>query len=70
MRLIYNRNYSVKNNSLRNKLLKKLTKLNITIYAVGDYLLLPGIKNLGYINRKETIRLLKKTKFIVMAYVF
>ena len=63
--LIYNRNYSVKNNSLRNKLLKKLTKLNITIYAVGDYLLLPGIKNLGYINRKETIRLLKKTKFIV-----
>jgi hypothetical protein len=63
--LIYNRNYSVKNNSLRNDLLKILTKMNFNIYAIGDYLQYHGIKNLGFITRKETNNLLKKTKFII-----
>ena len=63
--LIYNRNYSVKNNYLRNNFLKILEKLNLIIYTIGDPLFLPGIKNLGYITRKKTINFLKKTKFII-----
>ena len=63
--LIYNRNYSVKNNFLRNMFLKILTQFNLIIYTVGDYLLLPGVKNLGYVSRKKTINLLKKTRFII-----
>jgi hypothetical protein len=63
--LIYNRNYSVKNNYSRNRLLKSLIELNLTIYAIGDHLLLSGVKNLGYVTRKKTIKLLKRTKFII-----
>jgi hypothetical protein len=63
--LIYNRNYSVKNNFLRNSLLKILTKINLNIYAIGDHLHFDGVKNLGFITRKKANNLLKKTKFIV-----
>lgn len=63
--LIYNRNYSVKNNSLRNKLLTTLTKINLKIYAIGDYLPIKKIENLGFITRKECCSLLNRTKFII-----
>lgn len=63
--MIYNRNYSVKNNSLRNKLLTTLTKINLKIYAIGDYLPIKKIENLGFITRKECCSLLNRTKFII-----
>jgi|TARA_B110000037_G_C17055725_1_gene479701 hypothetical protein len=63
--LIYNRNYSVKNNYLRNKLLKILITMNLNIYAIGDHLYLRNIKNLGFISREKTNFLLRKTKFII-----
>lgn len=63
--LIYNRNYSVKNNSLRNKLLTTLSKINLKIYAIGDYLPINNIKNLGFVTRKECYSLLNRTKFII-----
>jgi hypothetical protein len=63
--LIYNRNYSVKNNFLRNNLLKILTKINLNIYAIGDILQFRNVKNLGFISRKKTNNLLKNTKYII-----
>ena len=63
--LIYNRNYSVKNNYLRNKLLNILVKMNYKIVVVGDNLNLKKIKNLGFLDRKKIIFFLKKTKFII-----
>ena len=63
--LIYNRNYSVKNNVLRNKLLKLLIKSKLNIIVVGDYLSYKKIKNLGFISRRNVNSLLKKTKFII-----
>ena len=63
--LIYNRNYSVKNNFLRNSLLKILTKINLNIYVIGDHLPFSNVKNLGFITRKKTNGLLKKTKFVI-----
>ena len=63
--LIYNRNYSVKNNFLRNKFLKNLLKMNYKIFVVGDNLNLKKFKNLGFIDRKKIIYFLKKSKFII-----
>jgi hypothetical protein len=63
--LIYHRNYSVKNNYLRNKLLKIASKMNLNIYVIGDHLNFNNIKNLGFISREETNFLLRKTKFII-----
>lgn len=63
--LIYNRNYSVKNNFLRDNLLKILTKSNLNIYAIGNTLQMRNVKNLGFVTRKQTNNLLKKTKFII-----
>jgi hypothetical protein len=63
--LIYNRNYSVKNNFLRDNLLKILTKINLSIYAIGDTLKFHNVKNLGFISRKKTNKLLKSTKYII-----
>jgi len=63
--LIYNRNYSVKNNSLRNKLLLTLSKMNLKIYIIGDYLPFKKIKNLGFVERKKCYSLLYRTKFII-----
>jgi len=63
--LIYNRNYSVKNNFLRNNLLKIITKKNLNIYTIGDSLQLHNVKNLGFITRRKTNNLLKSTKFII-----
>ncbi len=63
--LIYNRNYSVKNNFLRNKFLNILIRMNYKIVVVGDNLNLKKIKNLGFLDRKKIIFLLKKTKFII-----
>jgi hypothetical protein len=63
--LIYNRNYSVKNNFIRNKLLKILSKMNLKIIIIGDYLSLKGVTNLGFITRRKTNSLLKRTKFII-----
>ena len=63
--LIYNRNYSVKNNFLRNKLLKAALVMNLNIYVIGDYLYFKKIKNLGFISREKTNSLLKRTKFII-----
>ena len=61
--LIYNRNYSVKNNYLKNKLLNILIKMNYKIVVVGDNLNLKKIKNLGFLDRKNYFFL--KTKFII-----
>ena len=63
--VIYNRNYSVKNNFLRNKLLKCLNELKLNIIVVGDYLSYSKIRNLGFVSRKKISSLLKKTKFII-----
>jgi hypothetical protein len=63
--LIYNRNYSVKNNLLRNKLLRFLSKMNLKIFVVGDPLYLKKIKNLGFVSRNKINSLLKKTKYII-----
>ena len=63
--LVYNRNYSVKNNYLRNKLLRVISKMNLNICVIGDHLNFKKIKNLGFISREKTIVLLKKTKFII-----
>ena len=63
--LVYHRNYSVKNNYLRNKLLKIASKMNLNIYAIGDHLNFTNIKNLGFISREKTVLLLKKTKCII-----
>ena len=50
--LIYNRNYSVKNNLLRDKLLKILSKINLKISVIGDHLLFKDVKNLGFFCKK------------------
>lgn len=63
--LIYHRNYSVKNNSFRNSLLKKLINFNLRVVAIGDNLKINKITNYGFITRKRTINLLKKTKYII-----
>ena len=63
--LIYNRNYSVKNNFLRDKILKILLKIDCNIYVIGDELFAKDIKNLGFISRNKTNFLLKKTKYII-----
>ena len=63
--LIYNRNYSVKNNLYRNILLKILSKINLNIYVIGDYLSFAKVKNLGFISRAKTINLLTRTKFVI-----
>jgi len=63
--MIYNRNYSVKNNSLRNKLLQSIIKFKLNIIVVGDYLSYNKVRNLGFISRKKISSLLKKTKFVI-----
>jgi hypothetical protein len=63
--LIYNRNYSVKNNLLRDKLLKILSKINLKISVIGDHLLFKDVKNLGFVSREKANSLLKRTKFII-----
>lgn len=63
--LIYNRNYSVKNNLLREKLLEILSRMNLKISVIGDHLLFKGSKNLGFVSREKTNSLLKRTKFII-----
>ena len=63
--VIYNRNYFVKNNFLRNKLLQNIIKLKLNIIVVGDYLSEDKIKNLGFVSRKKISSLLKKAKFII-----
>ena len=63
--LIYNRNYSVKNNFLRNKLLQSIINFKLKIIVVGDYLSENKIKNLGFVSRKKISSLLEKTKFII-----
>ncbi len=63
--LIYNRNYSVKNNILRNRLLKIILSKGFKIMVVGDQLTLKGVKNLGYLSREKTNLLLERTKFII-----
>jgi hypothetical protein len=63
--LIYNRNYSVKNNFQRDKLLTILSQINLKIIVIGDHLSVKGGKNLGFVTRKKTNALLKKTKFII-----
>jgi len=63
--LIYNRNYSVKNNFLRDKFLKNLLQINLKIIVIGDNLKLKGVKNLGFVTREKANSLLKRTKFII-----
>jgi len=63
--LIYNRNYSVKNNIRRNELLKIILSMGLKIIVVGDQLTLKGVKNLGYLSREKISFLLKKTKFVI-----
>ncbi|MDA7697745.1 hypothetical protein N8796_00880 [Candidatus Pelagibacter sp.] len=63
--LIYNRNYSVKNNFLRDKILKIIIKMNLKILIIGDKIILKKIKNVGFISRKKVDLLLEKTKFII-----
>tara|TARA_B100000768_G_scaffold181159_1_gene203110 strand:- start:404 stop:1480 length:1077 start_codon:yes stop_codon:yes gene_type:complete len=63
--LIYNRNYSVKNNILRNRLLKIILSKGFKIMVVGDQLTLKGVKNLGYLSREKTNLLLERTKFVI-----
>ena len=63
--LIYNRDYSVKNNYLRDKFLKNILLYNLKIYVVGDYLDLKKVKNLGFISRNQINNLLKRSRFIV-----
>jgi hypothetical protein len=63
--IIYNRNYSVKNNFLRDKLLQSIIKLKLNIIIVGDYLSYNNMRNLGFVSRKKISSLLKKTKFII-----
>ena len=63
--LIYNRNYSVKNNYFRNNLLKLLNKYNLKIVVIGDHLSIKKIINLGYLTRYKTEKLLSRTKFTI-----
>jgi hypothetical protein len=63
--LIYNRNYSVKNNILREKLLEILSRISLKIIVIGDHLSFKGVKNLGFVSREKANSLLKRTKFII-----
>ena len=63
--LIYNRNYSVKNNIIRDELLKIILNMGFKIMIVGDQLTLKGVKNLGYLSREKISILLKRTKFVI-----
>ena len=63
--LIYNRNYSVKNNIIRDKLLKVILSMGFKIIIVGDQLALKGVNNIGYLSRKKISLLLEKTKFVI-----
>lgn len=63
--LVYNRNYSVKNNKIRNNFLDLLIKEKFKIFVIGDLLKKNKLNNLGYISRSKTIKLLSKTKYII-----
>jgi hypothetical protein len=63
--LIYNRNYFVKNNLERNKLLSILINNNFNVSVVGDFLYIEGVRNYGFIKRKKVISLLNRTRFII-----
>ena len=63
--LIYNRNYSVKNNFLRDKFLKIIFKYKLSVVVVGDHMPSKQVTNLGFVSRNKINLLLKKTKFII-----
>ena len=63
--MVYNRNYSVKNNSFRDKLLDELSVSNLNICVIGNHLPLKNVKNFGFVSRKKVCSFLSQTKFII-----
>lgn len=45
--------------------IKKLIKLGLKIYIVGNYLNIKGVKNCGKINNRKINKYLSKTKFSI-----
>ena len=58
--------YYRKNSKMQKKyildLLKKLIELNLKIVVIGDKIALKSIKNLGYISREDSIKIISKSK--------
>jgi len=63
--LIYYKNHKNKNNFFAYEFIKKLTKLNLKIHIVGDYIDNSLLINHGFIEHKKLTKLLRITKYTI-----
>lgn len=63
--LIYYRNHKNKKSLFPYLFIKKLIKLGLKIYIVGNYLNIKGVKNCGKISNRKINKYLSKTKFSI-----
>lgn len=65
--LIYYKKHKNKLSLYPIKFVRNLIKLNLKILVIGDKLKIPGVKNLGYLNRKKLKQLLLKSKYAILS---
>tara|TARA_A100001015_G_scaffold321175_1_gene450579 strand:+ start:3313 stop:4230 length:918 start_codon:yes stop_codon:yes gene_type:complete len=65
--LIYYKKHKNKLSLYPIKFVRNLIKLNFKILVIGDKLKIPGVKNLGYLNRKKLKQLLLKSKYAILS---
>jgi hypothetical protein len=63
--LIYYRDHLNKKSLFPYSLIKKIILSNFSVYVVGDYLNLKGVKNLGKLTNQKIDKYLSKTKFSI-----
>ena len=63
--IFYLKNHKNKTNSLLNKYIKLLLAKNYRIYVVGERCKFEKVKNLGFIERDELIKILNRSKFAI-----
>ena len=63
--LIYYRDHLNKKSLFPYSLIKRIILLNFSVYVVGDYLNLKGVKNLGKVTNQKIDKYLSKTKFSI-----
>jgi hypothetical protein len=63
--LIYYRDHLNKKSLFPYSLIKKIILSNFSVYVVGDYLNLKGVKNLGKLTNQKIDEYLSKTKFSI-----
>ena len=61
--LIYHKIHNNKSLFFDHNLIYHLTKLNLSIFIIGDKLNIKGVKNLGYVNKKKLSILQSRSKY-------